>query len=299
MTDGIVKEVHLTEERMYYIPATVILEVAKDRVERDKLKCVPNKSLMGMRGPSIEEVVLEKTHVRYEPFWFVDVSFKTQFDRQTSYSFTPKDGEVVAATIFEQRIGLNEATESKLFQIDAVEHCKRFNPVQFFYDDVLSQPNPALKEYLSYKKVPIENSEKFVKENPNVVRPQRKSTYILKLAFNEAHSLPDDANIIHDEILELNLIDLIFRPVYRFTYFYKPIRKRLFSGRIPDSWEFDYDPVRELNLCEGETRPLSEIIKDVSSSDVVFDIAFETLNLFVPGSMIAARIIQEKRKKSD
>ncbi len=292
-----IQEVHLIEEKMFYIPALESVDTAQGRIEAIKLDHFPSSTFGKMFSkPAPDEIILEECHARYEPFWFTSVSFKTKFDRDIKYEILTQDIEVSSATLLGERIEPKSLADNKWgFEIEATEHCDRLTSTKLFYDDIDSKKDNKLKVFLEYEKKPIDDFEAFIEKFSNVIQPQRKSSIIADLAFQEVYSPPENAKETHERTVRFESMDLIFRPIYRFKYKYEPLKKRLLEGVSGRSaqWEFDYDPVKKVVIQESRTVP--ERIIDTVSSDVFFDVTAETMNLFVPGTMIAAKIIKNLR----
>jgi hypothetical protein len=92
---------------------------------------------------------------------------------------------------------------------------------------------------------------------------------------------PVQAQTILEERVDVEAIDLFFRPVYAFEYEWTPKNKRV---------------VIEFDALTGDTRTdgkkLGDQIKGIWTRDLLFDLTADAVGVFVPGGSIAVKLVK-------
>jgi hypothetical protein len=92
---------------------------------------------------------------------------------------------------------------------------------------------------------------------------------------------PVRAQVIHEERVDVEALDVNFRPVYAFEYEWAAKSKRV---------------VLEFDALTGEMRSggkkLSDQIKSVLTPALLFDVTADAAGLLVPGGSIAVRLVK-------
>ena len=86
---------------------------------------------------------------------------------------------------------------------------------------------------------------------------------------------------IHEERVDIDAIELHFRPVYAFEYEWTSKNKRVVV---------EFDPVT--TEIHGNGRRLQDQIKNIVSRDLLFDITADAAGLLVPGGSIAVKLVK-------
>jgi hypothetical protein len=89
------------------------------------------------------------------------------------------------------------------------------------------------------------------------------------------------AQVIHEERVDVEAIDLYFRPVYAFEYDWAAKGKRV---------------VVEYDALTGDTRTggrkLQDQIKGMVTRDLLFDVTADAVGMLVPGGSIAVKLVK-------
>jgi len=113
-----------------------------------------------------------------------------------------------------------------------------------------------------------------------VVPPQALATAVVRQVMAEVVK-PVQAQVLHEERVDVEAIDLYFRPVYAFEYDWAAKGKRV---------------VVEYDAVTGETRTggkkLSDQIKGMITRDLLFDVTADAVSMLVPGGGIAVKLVK-------
>jgi hypothetical protein len=108
-----------------------------------------------------------------------------------------------------------------------------------------------------------------------------KATAIIRQVMSEVVQPVSKAQIIHDERVDIETLELNFRPVYAFEYEWASKGKRV---------------VVEFDALLGDSRTggrkWSADIKGILTRDLFFDVTADAVGLLVPGGGIAVKLVK-------
>ena len=126
----------------------------------------------------------------------------------------------------------------------------------------------------------ILNLETFSPEEVLVVPPQARATAVVRQVMGEVVQAVQ-AQTILEERVDVNAIDLYFRPVYAFEYEWAAKNKKV---------------VVEYDAITGDAHPggkaLGEQIRGMLTRDLVFDVTADAVGMIVPGGSIAVKLVK-------
>jgi hypothetical protein len=272
-------EISLSEERAYYFLPQMSLEIARDRIEKKKTTLVAGMfgTLISRPNPGdIQEISLEN---RLEPYWVVTVATHTAYDRQQTYTIPIKGEEVREVTILGQKLVIGSKSNPSL-TLNAIEHCVEENHATRYFDG-LSGQKADLSRYQSFAKTAITDVADFAPSGMLVVPPQMRATAIVRQVLGEVIQPVTKAQIIHEERVDVEAIELNFRPVYAFEYEWASKGKRV---------------VVEFDALSGDIRSggkkWSDQIKGIITRDLFFDVTADAVGMIVPGGSIAVKLVK-------
>jgi hypothetical protein len=272
-------DISLAEEHAYYFVPQLSLEIARDRIEKKKTTLVAGMfgTLISRPNPTdIQEISLEN---RLEPFWVVTVSSRTAYDRQQTYSIPIKGEEVREVTIFGQKLVVGTKGNPSL-TVNGIEHCVEERRVTRFFDG-LSGQRTDLSRYQSFAKTEIADLASFAPGDMLVVPPEMRATAIVRQVIGEVLQPVSKAQIIHEERVNIEAIELNFRPVYAFEYEWAAKGKRVIV-------EFD----ALLGDIRSGGKKWSDQIKGIITRDLFFDVTADAVGMIVPGGSIAVKLVK-------
>jgi hypothetical protein len=272
-------EISLAEEHAYYFIPQISLDAARDRIEKKKTSLVAGMFGTLITRPNSADIQLVSIENRLEPFWMITATSHTSYDRQQVYTVQVKGEEVQEVTIFGHRLRLN-STRSPSFTVNGIEHCVEEHRATHFFDGLTGQKYD-LNRFQKFSKTEVTDLEHFALDGVLIVPAQMKASAIIRQVMSEVVQPVSKAQIIHDERVDIEALELNFRPVYAFEYEWASKGKRV---------------VVEFDALLGDSRTggrkWSEDIKGILTHDLFFDVTADAVGLLVPGGGIAVKLVK-------
>ena len=272
-------EIYIATERAFHLIPQITLEVAHDRLEQKKTNLVAGTVGALLSRPKPEEIQMVSVENRLEPFWLVTAFVRTAFDRNTTYTIPISGIEVQIVSALGQDLPVTaNAKGGASFALSAVEHCVEERRASFTFDG--SGTKTDWSKYLTFAKSEISDWATFAPAGTLVVPPQAHATTVVRTVLADMIK-PVQAQVIHEERVNLEVIELNFRPVYAFEYEWAAKGKRV---------------VLELDAVTGDIRAggrkLSDQIKNMVTRDLIFDVTADAVGMLVPGGSIAVKLVK-------
>jgi hypothetical protein len=272
-------EISLAEEHAYYFIPQISLDIARDRIEKKKTSLVAGMFGTLISRPNPAEIQVVSVENRLEPYWMVTAASHTGYDRQQVYTVPIKGEEVREVTVLGQRLRLNSKGNPS-FTLNGIEHCVEEHRVTRFFDGI-SGLKSDLSRFQSFTKTEVTDLEHFAPDGILVVPPQMRATAIIRQVLGEVIQPVSKAQIIHEERVDIESIEINFRPVYAFEYEWSSKGKRV---------------VIEFDALLGDTRSggkkWSDQIKGILTRDLFFDVTADAVGMLVPGGGIAVKLVK-------
>ena len=272
-------EISLAEERAYYFVPQISLEIARDRIEKKKTSLVAGMFGTLISRPSATDIQEISVENRLEPYWMVAIASRTTYDRQQIYSIPIKGEEVREVTVLGQKLVIGSKGNPAL-TLNAVEHCVEENRATRYFDGLSGQKND-FSRYQSFAKTEVTDLTSFAPGGMLVVPPQMRATAIVRQVLGEVIQPVTKAQIIHEERVDVEAIELNFRPVYAFEYEWASKGKRVIV-------EFD----ALLGDMRSGGKKWSDQIKGILTRDLFFDVTADAVGMIVPGGSIAVKLVK-------
>jgi hypothetical protein len=277
-------DIYLASEHAYHLIPQYTLEVARDRVEQKKANLVAGTVGALLSRPKPEEIQIVGAENRLEPFWHIAIFARTVFDRNRTLTIGVTGPEVQRVTVLGQDVVVDpKAKGGPAIALAAVEHCLDEQRASRTFDAVTGE-KADFSKYLSVSKTEIADLAAFAPEGALVVPPQIRATAVVRQVMTEVVKPVQQAQIIHEERVNVEAVDLNFRPVYAFEYDWAAKGKRT---------------VVEFDALTGETRTggktLGDQIKNVKNAltrDFLFDVTADAVGMIVPGGGIAVKLVR-------
>lgn len=273
-------DISLAEERAFQITPQIALDTARVRVDDKRTGLVAGNLGALLSRPKPEDIQLLSVESRMEPFWQVIIAARTRYDRTHSYTLAVSGPEVQQVTVLDHQVTVDpKAKGGPAIALTGTEHCLDERRVARTFDG-LSGAAVDFNKYLAYASLEITNLESFVPDGMLVVPPQARATAVVRQVMTEVVK-PVQAQMIHEERVDVEAINLYFRPVYAFEYDWVAKGKRV---------------IVEYDALTGETRSggrkLQEQIKGMITRDLLFDVTADAVGLLVPGGSIAVKLVK-------
>lgn len=274
-------EIYLAVEHAYHLIPQFSVDVARDRVEQKKINLVTGTlgALFSRAQP--EELQLVTVENRVEPFWLIAASSRTKYDRAHTYTVSAGGTEVKSVTVLGQDLSVvPQAKGAPTFTLIGVEHCIQELRTEQTFDGITGVKIDLLK-YINVAKTEIADLSAFAPEGVLVIPPQVKANAVVRQVTAEVVQPVHDVQAIHEERVDINVVDLNFRPVYAFEYEWGTKNKRVV---------IEFNPITGEMHTGGKT--LSDKIKGILTRDLILDVTADAFGTIVPGGSIAVKLVK-------
>ncbi len=274
-------EITLAPERAIHLTAQIGLDVARDLVEQKKASLVAGTVGALLARPKPDEIKLLGAEYRLEPFWHVAISARTVYDRQRTFAIAVTGPEVQRVTLLNQELTVDPKSKGgPAVSIVGTEHCVQAVHVSQTFDG-LSGGRVDLADRLAFPKTEIADLAGFSIKGVVIVPPQARASAVTRAVMAEVVKPVQQAQVIHEEKVEVTSLDLLFRPVYAFEYEWTAKGKKT---------------IVEFDGLTGETttggKKLSDQVKGMLTRDLVFDVTADAVGMIVPGGSIAVKLVK-------
>lgn len=272
-------DIYLAPERAFHYSPKFTLEIARDRVEQKKASLVAGTVGAMFARPKPDEIQLLSVESRLEPFWLISVFVRTAYDKQRVFTIPVSGPEVKKVTTLGQEVPVSASPKGGAsITLNAVEHCLEESRGSYNFDGAGTRTD--LSKYQPFTKLEISDLGQFVPPDVLVVPPQANATTVIRTVLADVVK-PVQAQTIHEERVDVEALELYFRPVYAFEYGWAAKGKR---------------NVLEFDALTGEInsggRKLSDQIKSMVTRDLIFDVTADAVGMVVPGGSIAVKLIK-------
>ena len=274
-------DIYLATEHAYHLIPQFSVDVARDRVEQKKMNLIAGTlgSLFSRSKP--EELQLATVENRVEPFWLLEASSRTLYDRARTYTVHASGLEVKSVTMMGQDLPtVSQPKGGPAFILTGIEHCLQELQARQTFDGITGSKVDLLK-YVSAAKTEIPDISTFAPEGVLVIPPQVKANAVVRQVTAEVVQPVENVQTIHEERVDIKTIDLNFRPIYAFEYEWTTKNKKVV---------IEFDPLTGEMRTGG--KKLSDQIKGMLTRDLIFDVTADAFGTIVPGGSIAVKLVK-------
>lgn len=274
-------EIYLANEHVYHLIPQISPEIARDRVEQKKVNLVAGTMGALFSQPKAEDIRLVALENRLESFWLVSASSLTVYDRNRTFTFSASGPEVQGILLLGQEIpAVPQAKGAPAFTLSMVEHCRQELKTRQTFDGI-SGAKVDMMKYVGAVKTEILDLNSFAPAEVLVIPPQARATAVVRQVTAEVVQPVQNVQAIHQERVDIDAVDLHFRPVYAFEYEWISKNKRSV---------IEFDAVT--GEIRGNGRRLQDQIKGILTSDLLFDISADAAGMLLPGGSIAVKLVK-------
>lgn len=225
--------------------------------------------------PKDDDFELLYSEHRYQPFWHVIAKARYVYDRTAQYQIAPNGSEVKSVTLEKT----DYVVTNGHLHVSVMEHCSQDEQDEVYVDGVTGKNNPELASYLSLSpKVATEKLEKLITKGSIVVPPQARVSAIMRDALSKMIK-GIQADKILEEQVEVECVDLYYRPVFAFQYKWKSKNKIAIV---------EIDGVT--GAVGSGNRTFNEYLGKVLDKDFLFDLGADAAGMLIPGGNIAVKV---------
>jgi hypothetical protein len=273
-------EIAVAEERALILQEKLSLDQAEGRAWGKKVEAFGTMAKVTgfLQRPKDNDFELVYKEHRYQPFWHVVCSARYVYERNREFRLALSGPEVEQVTIGSTAY----APSGQQLVLVGVEHCREEPRTELFVEGLSGEKTPALASYLAHAAVEVPAAElgNFA-AGRIVVPPQaRASAIVREVLVGMIKSLVADR--ILEERVDVERVDLYYRPVYAFQY-------RWLSKEKDAVLEYD-GLTGEMN-AGGAT--FQQYVGKYMDAEFLFDVGVETVNLLVPGGGLALKLAKK------
>jgi hypothetical protein len=272
-------DIFLAAERAFHLIPQVTIEVARDRVEQKKLNLVSGTLGALLSRPKPEDILFVSLENRLEPYWQMTVFVRTVYDRTQTYSIQVSGREVQQVTALGHELPVSVTPKgTATIALNGVEHCLEEHRHPFSFDGTGVKTD--VSRYQSFAKSEISDLGQFTPAGVLVVPPQAQASTIMRTVLSEVIK-PVQAQVIHEERVDVEVLEINFRPVYAFEYEWVSKGKHA---------------VLEFDGMTGEIhsggKKLTDQMRGIMTRDLIFDITADAAGMILPGGGIAVKLVK-------
>ena len=268
--------VELAEERILLFAERFTLEHAEGRAWAKRTDAFGAFAKIGglLSKPKDEEYEVVYRERRLQPFWRLSACTDYTYERRREHRL--KVGSEV------QSITLNDLklpAANREVVLNTLEACREENRREWLFDGLTKQAQSSLKAYLNFDARPVSAEElnEQTRTGAVVVPPQAKSSSLTREVLSQA--MPKiEADRILEEKIQVDAIDLYYRPVYAFRY----------------KWQ-GKEAVVEFDAVTGDAKiggnTFESYVGKIFDRDFLLDAGVEAANMFLPGANLAKIIV--------
>ena len=274
-------QITVADERALLLEEQISMEQAEGRAwskKGDAFGTITKMTRLLQQSKDDEFELAYKEH-RYQPFWHVVCTAHYIYDRTSPYSVATSGAEVESVTIE----GTEYTADGGSITITGLDHCVEEEHQERFVEGMTGDTAPALADYLKFPVTTIaeEALDSFAPQGTIVVPPQaRASAIVREMLAGMIKSFQADR--IVEEKVEVERVDLYYRPVYAFQYRWLSMEK---------------EAIMECDALTGELRAggktFQQYLGKVLDAEFLFDVGVDAVDLLVPGGGIAIKVARK------
>ena len=226
--------------------------------------------------PKDTDITLASTEKRYEPFWLAKATRRTLYKRKTVYKVRIEHSHAMTVELLGQKLNVGPSRELAL---SGIEDCERNVSLSEYFDGLHRQtPEKTLADFAgnyTFREV-TDYAE------PNFIAPTVTAASVLQQVKSRL-AAPIEADQIESDEIDLEALNLLYRPVYAFQF----------------NWK-DKQGVIEIDGLSGrvnkEGNMLGNAVRKLGSRDALFDLGADFAGLVLPGGTIVVKLIDKLSK---
>ncbi len=275
-------DVEIAEERIFALTDRFTLDHAEGRAWSRRADAFGTVAKLGglLNRSASEDYECVYRERRLQPFWRLHATAVAQYERRRDYTVT-----VAPSVRTVQLLGQTLAAEQGRLRLSGVETCRDETSRDHFFDGLTRTESPALGSYLQFPGA-VTDADALAaaaQSGTVVVPPENKASMLVRDVVSSAIG-KIDADRVLEERVTVDVVDLVYRPVYAFRYRH--------AGK---------EAVIEFDGLTGEIRPdgstFEQYFGKVLEPRFLLDVGVEAVNIFVPGTQLVRIVVEHGAKQ--
>jgi hypothetical protein len=274
-------EVTLADQRALVLIEQLSIEQAEGRAWSKKVDAFGRvvKMTRFVQRPKDEDFELVYKEHRYQPFWHVACKARYIYERRREYPLALSGPAVETVTIEGKDYPVTDGTLS----LTGLELCREEPEQEVLFDGLSNDPTPDLADYLRFPatEIPMEQLDEFRPEGTIVVPPVARASAVVHQVLTGMIKSVQADRILEDSV-EVERVDLYYRPVYAFQYRWHAKEREAV---------LEYDALTGHLVAGGKT--FQQHMGKLLDPEFLFDVGIDTVDLLVPGGGIAVKLAKK------
>lgn len=275
-------EVQIAEERIVVLTDRFSMDHAEGRAWARRADAFGTVAKLGglLNRATADDYECVYRERRLQPFWRVKVQSVTAYERTRSYA-VPVSPSVRAVTV----LGETFPVENGQFRLSGLESCRDEVVRDHYYDGLSRAQNPALVSYLQYPGTTSDAATlaSAASAGTVVVPPEIRASMLVREVVSSAIGQVE-ADRVLEETVTIELVDLVYRPVYAFRYRH--------AGKEA---VLEFDGLTGDIRADGST--FEQHLGKILDPRFLLDVGVEAVDLMVPGANLVRMVVEHGAKK--
>jgi hypothetical protein len=267
-------EWQLSEQKAMVLTEQLSMDLAEGRAWGMKLDAFGTltKVTSVFQKPRDDDFQMAYKELRFEPFWHLNVMFKSVYQRERQYRMAPKGPEVRTVTILGQEFNV----EAGQVTLTGIEHCEDEGRTEVWIDGITGKRAPNLANFVRFpaKQIALADLAGFAPAGAIVQAPTMHAASLLKEVLGGMVKTVE-ADEILGEGVSVDALELYYRPIYAFQFHW--ISKDKFG-------------VVECDALTGQYKADGKVLKDtpieMPNASVIFDLDPNDLDSLLSGGHV-------------
>jgi hypothetical protein len=273
-------EIAISDQQVFLFKDQITPEYAQIKAREKKMIAFDAISKFGslLSHPKDDDFELIYSEHRYQPFWHVATNTRYVYDLDTEYKVPTRGSEVKSVTYVEN----NYIADKGYIKIPVTEHCIQEEDSEVFIDAITGKNLAELAGYMTFSPEKMQEDLKEMVPRDSILVPplMRVSAIIRDILSKMIKAIQADK--IDEELINVPVVDLYYRPVYAFQYLWKPKGK---------------EAIVEVDALTGAVKSGNRIFREyfgkVLDQNFLFDLGADVAGLLFPGGSIAVKVVKK------
>lgn len=274
-------EITLADERALLLKEQLSMDQAEGRAWSKKLDAFGAIAKMTsfLQRPKDEDFELVYKEHRYQPFWHVVCNARYVYERRREYPLALSGLEVESVTID----GKDYQATNGLITLTGLEHCREEPHEEIWVEGITGEKDSSLANYLKFSAIEIAEADldEFAPEGTIVVPPKARASALVREVLARLIKSVQADRILEEQV-NVERVDLYYRPVYAFQYRWLSKEKEAVM---------EYDALTGELQADGKT--FQQYVGKILDPEFLFDVGVDTIDLLVPGGGIAVKLARK------
>ncbi len=275
-------DVEIAEERIFALTDRFTLDHAEGRAWSRRADAFGTVARLGglLNRSASEDYECVYRERRLQPFWRLHATAVAEYERTRTYT-VPVAPSVRSVQLF----GEDLRVEQGQLRLSGLETCRDESSREHLFDGLTKAENPNLAGYMKFPgaATDAEALATVARAGTVVVPPENKASMLVREVVSAAIG-KIDADRVLEERVTVDVVDLVYRPVYAFRYRH--------AGK---------EAVIEFDGLTGEIRPdgstFEQYLGKVLEPRFLLDVGVEAVNIFVPGTQLVRIVVEHGAKQ--